>query len=454
MGVIHLPSRRDSRGWSRARIAKVSRRWYRARVGLRKVRGQRAKQCGGSSTQDREGPAGVVAREDREAPEYFSLEDLPESSGDELGIDRTTETVSRTESGAVPETGSSSPATALMSKSKIIVLLLVNIRIQQNNFDWVALRVLQLLLYVVWTLESSLTERLIAGGSGTKLDVEIPLEVGAPIGENATRFATWLGIQIRMAAPLKNVENSVFSNIPLVIPALLDIAYQSRTDKFNIVGYDEKEHVRRGVDRKCKKLYRTWRHNMKDHYEALVEAGKDPYVNPYKGVSGEDWAWMIGNIWTNKDKEVLVLKRKKARSKVPFKHTMGSQSFASAMAAQTHKRGSQRPHIADFYSSTHCNQKKKKWVAPICEQLHLLLEERQKEDEARCQEVDALGLPITMPQEEMPIEVLDKKFYVKEYGVSLKSSSSKRSSGQSHEEVRVLKNEVETLKDVCKQQND
>ncbi|KAF7124520.1 hypothetical protein RHSIM_Rhsim12G0160000 [Rhododendron simsii] len=118
MGVIHLPSRRDSRGWSRARIAKVSRRWYRARVGLRKVRGQRAKQCSGSSTEDREGPAGVVVREDREAPEYFSLEDLPESSGDELGIDRTTETVSRTEaisrteSGAVPETGSSSPAAA------------------------------------------------------------------------------------------------------------------------------------------------------------------------------------------------------------------------------------------------------------------------------------------------------------------------------------------------------
>ncbi|KAI8550545.1 hypothetical protein RHMOL_Rhmol06G0115700 [Rhododendron molle] len=186
----------------------------------------------------------------------------------------------------------------------------------------------------------------------------------------------------------------------------------------------------------------------------LVEAGKDPYVNPYKGVSGEDWAWMIGNIWTNKDKEVLVLKRKKARSKVPFNHTMGSQSFASAMAAQTHKRGGQRPHIADFYYSTHYSLKKKKWVAPICEQLHLLLEACQKEDEARCQEVDALGLPITMPQEEMPIEVLAKKFYVKEYGVSLKSSSSKRSSGQSHEEVRVLKNEFETLKDVCKQQND
>lgn len=75
-------------------------------------------------------------------------------------------------------------------------------------------------------------------------------------------------------------------------------------DKFDIREYDEKEHVRRGIDRKCNKLYRTWRHNMKEHYEALVKAGKDPYIKPYRGVSGEDWAWMIGNIWTNKDKEV------------------------------------------------------------------------------------------------------------------------------------------------------
>ncbi|KAG5536630.1 hypothetical protein RHGRI_024153 [Rhododendron griersonianum] len=120
------------------------------------------------------------------------------------------------------------------------------------------------------------TERLFDGGSGKKLDVEIPLEVGAPIGENATRFATWLGIQIRMAAPLKNVEK--WDDIPFHVKAPIIQATR---------------HVRHGVDRKCKKLYRTWRHNIKDHYEALVEAGKDPYVNPYKGVSGEDWAWMI-----------------------------------------------------------------------------------------------------------------------------------------------------------------
>ena len=57
-----------------------------------------------------------------------------------------------------------------------------------------------------------------------------------------------------------------------------------------------------------------------------------------------------------------------------------------------------------------------------------------------------------MSQEGMPIEVLGKKFYVKECGVGLKRPSSKRSGAKSHDEVRVLKNQVETLKDLCQEQ--
>ncbi|KAF7131958.1 hypothetical protein RHSIM_Rhsim09G0134800 [Rhododendron simsii] len=77
-----------------------------------------SKQYSGSSTEDREGPEGVVAREDREAPEYFSLEDLPESIGDELGFNRTDEAVSRTKSRAVPETRPRSPAAAIKRSTK------------------------------------------------------------------------------------------------------------------------------------------------------------------------------------------------------------------------------------------------------------------------------------------------------------------------------------------------
>lgn len=61
------------------------------------------------------------------------------------------------------------------------------------------------------------TEHLIASHGGTKLVVEIPQEVGVPVGEHATRFANWVGVQVRMSAPLKEFEKR--SKIPLAIKA-------------------------------------------------------------------------------------------------------------------------------------------------------------------------------------------------------------------------------------------
>ncbi|XXG53662.1 hypothetical protein AAC387_Pa03g1724 [Persea americana] len=153
------------------------------------------------------------------------------------------------------------------------------------------------------------TERLITASGGTKLVVAVPLEVGLPVRENATRLASWLGVQIRMAAPLKDMEK--LDDIPSAIKA---------------------------------PIIQATRVQLEAHHQ-------------------ED-----------------------------------------------------------------------------------------QEDESRRKEDDALGLPITMPQEEMPMEVLGKKFYVKEYGVGLKRPSSKQSSAKSHDEVRVLKNQVETLKDMYQEQ--
>ena len=61
------------------------------------------------------------------------------------------------------------------------------------------------------------TERLIAGNGGKKLEVEIPREIGAPVGDHATRFASWVGVQVRTGALLKEVEK--WSDIPLAMKA-------------------------------------------------------------------------------------------------------------------------------------------------------------------------------------------------------------------------------------------
>ncbi|KAH7856204.1 hypothetical protein Vadar_033903 [Vaccinium darrowii] len=144
------------------------------------------------------------------------------------------------------------------------------------------------------------TERLIAANGGKKLVVEIPREVGVPVGDNATRFASWVGVQVRVGAPLKEVEK--WSDIPSAIKAPILQATRCK-DKFDVKDYEDEEHVVLAVNRKCQTLYKNWRHKMKKRYLQLVKAGKNPYNTPYRGVKHEDWAWMIDNIWTNNDKE-------------------------------------------------------------------------------------------------------------------------------------------------------
>lgn len=69
------------------------------------------------------------------------------------------------------------------------------------------------------------------------------------------------------------------------------------------------------VNWKCRTLYKIWWHKMKRRYQELVEAGQNTYSKPYIGVSQEDWAWMIDNIWANAEKEVNIdLKLRKSGS--------------------------------------------------------------------------------------------------------------------------------------------
>ncbi|XP_028093898.1 uncharacterized protein LOC114293990 [Camellia sinensis] len=106
---------------------------------------------------------------------------------------------------------------------------------------------------------------------------------------------------------------------------------QAVRDKFEIVDYDEDEEVRKGVNKKCKTLYRSWRNKMKTHYSKLVDAGVDPYSKPYKGVDSEAWVYMIDHVWLDDDYQNLAKKARDSRARLPYNHTMGSKSFQAAM---------------------------------------------------------------------------------------------------------------------------
>ena len=102
-----------------------------------------------------------------------------------------------------------------------------------------------------------------------------------------------------------------------------------------MINYGTEEHVRKAVNKKCQQLYRTWKYHAKKHYKKLVKDGKDPYSDPYRGMGIEHWKYMIENIWTDPDKELIVEQNQKNRLEYfKYNHTMGSRSFQVAMSIE------------------------------------------------------------------------------------------------------------------------
>ncbi|CAL5326662.1 unnamed protein product [Camellia sinensis] len=282
--------------------------------------------------------------------------------------------------------------------------------------------------------------RLIANNGGKKLPVWIPADAKVPVGPYATPFANELGLQIRMAAPIIGIKK--WDKIDEIHKAPI---IQAVRDKFEIVDYDEDEEVRKGVNKKCKTLYRSWRNKMKTHYSKLVDAGVDPYSKPYKGVDSEAWVYMINHVWLDEDYQNLAKKARDSRARLPYNHTMGSKSFQAAM----YKQGTEKTDFVDFYKDSHWSKRKSDWVAPICGQLHEALKKRHDES------LEPGAIPLT--QEQLSIEILGKKSgYLKGFGVGPKPSSSRSSvTAQAHTEVvSSLQKELESLKNLSEIQQE
>ncbi|KAJ6805438.1 uncharacterized protein M6B38_180485 [Iris pallida] len=132
-----------------------------------------------------------------------------------------------------------------------------------------------------------------------KLQVSIPARERAPVGDNATPLANQIGVEVRAAAPLQDVM--YWDDID---DTLKKSIIQRFRDKFEIKNYDEDEVVRQTITKICQLRYKDWRSRMHAHYKKLLKDGINPRSNSYKGVSQEDWEYMIDRVWTtnaNKD---------------------------------------------------------------------------------------------------------------------------------------------------------
>ncbi|KAJ6825522.1 uncharacterized protein M6B38_376565 [Iris pallida] len=269
-----------------------------------------------------------------------------------------------------------------------------------------------------------------------KLQVPIATTERASVGENATALANQIGIEIRAAAPLQDVMYWDYVDDSLKKSIILRVR-----DKFEIKNYDDDEVVRRAITKICQLRYKDWRSRMHAHYKSLLKNGVNPRSKPYKGVSQEDWEYMIDRVWTTNEK---FKKRSEqnvvARSSLPWNHSCGSKSFAATMSTKA-----EMPHFVDFFKKSHWSKKKDDWLDPKCMEKHGELENLR----TMCSQPNA----IPMSEEEMSVAVLGKKSsYLRGYGVGRKPSNTKTTFRENGEEAIILREELTSLKELNKTQ--
>ncbi|KAL7184499.1 hypothetical protein ACSBR2_026624 [Camellia fascicularis] len=104
-------------------------------------------------------------------------------------------------------------------------------------------------------------------------------------------------------------------------------------DKFEIGdNYEDNALSQEVVEKKCNVLHKDWKCRMKKKWEKLVDAGTNPYAQPYKGIKLDDWKNLIDEVWLDPANKPRYDASKNNRSKLPYNHTSGSRSFPAAMS--------------------------------------------------------------------------------------------------------------------------
>jgi len=97
-------------------------------------------------------------------------------------------------------------------------------------------------------------------------------------------------------------------------------------------GNEHTDLIEEAFNVKANLRYKEWKHDMGSHYWKMKDADEvDPYQHPYRGISMDEWKWLIDNIFTDKDWTARKAVGKENRSKLPPGHTLGSKSLVAAM---------------------------------------------------------------------------------------------------------------------------
>ncbi|XP_024024945.1 uncharacterized protein LOC21397946 isoform X1 [Morus notabilis] len=183
--------------------------------------------------------------------------------------------------------------------------------------------------------------------SENKLDMTYNKGELHPYGDNASRFASEIGIIVRDHAPLRVKGWSKIDN------GDKEVIYTRIKDKFNL-NLNDTDLVNI-IDSHCSNRYKNHRNSLHGYYKNMIKNGKNPRAHPPSKVrSNEDWEWLCDNIFSNPQWQ----KRSEAatgnRGRLTHVHRAGSKSFIGHRS-QVSSEGVFELGRIELFKETHWN---------------------------------------------------------------------------------------------------
>ncbi|KAL7263584.1 hypothetical protein ACSBR1_001697 [Camellia fascicularis] len=169
-----------------------------------------------------------------------------------------------------------------------------------------------------------------------------PKQFRAPVGDNASKLASKIGIEVRTQLPDLSVR-------------------RWKQDQFDLQG--NRSNVTKALDTQFGRQLSGFTYKLHKQYKQLKDARKEDYArsHSFASVTLNQWTSLI-NKWNSQKFKEQLLTNVNNRMQMKTKHRCGSKSIPVKVYSSIIRNG-QVPDLAEFYKSIHYNSDTHKWIS-------------------------------------------------------------------------------------------
>ncbi|CAL5375857.1 unnamed protein product [Camellia sinensis] len=189
-----------------------------------------------------------------------------------------------------------------------------------------------------------------------KMLVPIPEQFRAPVGDNASKLVSKIGIEVRTQLPDLSVRRWKKVNVADKEPMIQRLA-----DQFDLQG--NQTDVAKALDTQFGRRLSGFTYKLHKQYKQLKDARGEDYArsHPPTRVTLNQWTSLIDK-WNSQKFKEQSLANVNNRMQMKTKHRCGSKSIPVRVHSSIIANG-KVPDLAEFYKSIHYNSDTHEWIS-------------------------------------------------------------------------------------------